>query len=221
MLNYLLNKLIYGIFTLFGVVSIVFLLFSVFPGDPARMMLDQKEDSEQLAIIRKNLGLDQPMWKQYFYYLNDLSPVSIHQKTGDSYTSLNSGKYKGSTLFSAKNSSVLLKFPYLRVSFQKQGKAVSTIIAETLPNTLVLAVAAIGFASIIGIFLGIISALTKDSWIDRSLLVITSLGMSTPSFFSAILMAYIFAFLLHSIDRKSTRLNSSHVRISYAVFCLK
>ncbi|MDD3771107.1 MAG: ABC transporter permease [Weeksellaceae bacterium] len=199
MLNYLLNKLIYGIFTLFGVVSIVFLLFSVFPGDPARMMLDQKEDSEQLAIIRKNLGLDQPMWKQYFYYLNDLSPVSIHQKTGDSYTSLNSGKYKGSTLFSAKNSSVLLKFPYLRVSFQKQGKAVSTIIAETLPNTLVLAVAAIGFASIIGIFLGIISALTKDSWIDRSLLVITSLGMSTPSFFSAILMAYIFAFLLHSI----------------------
>lgn len=199
MLHYLVNKFFYGVLTLLGVISIVFLLFSVFPGDPARMMLDQKEDPEQLAIIRKNLGLDQTLWKQYLYYLNDLSPISIHQKTGNSYTSLSSGKYKGKLLLSTDNSSVLLKLPYLRVSFQKQGKAVSEIISETFPNTIILALTAISIACIIGIFLGIISALTKDSWIDRSLLVITSLGMSVPSFFSAIIMAYIFAFLLHSI----------------------
>lgn len=199
MLKYILNKLVYGIFTLWGVITIIFILFTVLPGDPARMMLDQKEDPEQLTLIRKNLGLDQPVWKQYFYYLNDLSPISFHEKSGSSYTSLESRKYEGLNLVSIGNSSILLKNPYLRVSFQKQGKLVSEIIKETLPNTLVLAVSAIVFATIIGILLGIWSALVKDSWWDRALLVITSIGMSTPSFFSAIIIGYIFAFLLHNL----------------------
>ncbi len=199
MFRYILNKILYGFLTLLGVITIVFLLFTVLPGDPARMMLDQKEDPEQLALIRKNLGLDQPIWKQYLYYLNDLSPISLHEKSGNSYTSLESGKYKGIQLVSIGNTSILLKSPYLRVSFQKQGKLVSDIIGETLPNTLILAVSAIIFATIIGILLGIWSALVKDSWWDRALLVITSIGMSTPSFFSAIIIGYIFAFLLHNL----------------------
>lgn len=199
MFRYILNKIVYGFLTLLGVVTIVFLLFTVLPGDPARMMLDQKEDPEQLALIRKNLGLDQPVWKQYLNYLNDLSPISLHENSGNSYTSIESGKYNGIYLISFGNKSILLKSPYLRVSFQKQGKLVSDIIKETLPNTLVLAVSAISFAIIVGILLGIWSALVKDSWWDRALLVITSIGMSTPSFFSAIIIGYIFAFLLHSI----------------------
>lgn len=198
MFHYLRNKLLYGFLTLLGVVSIVFLLFSVLPGDPARMMLDQKEDPEQLALIRKNLGLDQTLWKQYLYYINDLSPLSFHAETGDSYTSMESNKYKGWSILTIAETTILLKKPYLRISFQKQGKLVSEIISETLPNTLVLAITAISFAIIIGILLGIWSALLKDTWIDRTLLVLTSFGMSTPSFFSAILIAYLFAFLLHS-----------------------
>lgn len=198
MLSYFINKIFYGFLTLLGVVTIVFLLFTVFPGDPARMMLDQKEDPEQLAQIRKNMGLDQPVWKQYLYYLNDLSPISFHAANGDSYTSMESGKYKGQKIFNGSQQIVLLKYPYLRTSFQKQGKPVAEIIAETLPNTMVLAVSAILFASLIGILLGIWSALVRDSWADRALLIVTSLGMSVPSFFSAIIMAYIFAFLLHN-----------------------
>lgn len=197
MTRYIFNKIFYGILTLLGVATIVFLLFSVLPGDPARMMLDQKEDPEQLAQIRKNLGLDQPTWKQYLYYLNDLSPVSIHKNQGKNYTSLSTGKYDGLQIFKGEKNSVLLKSPYLRNSFQRQGKTVTDIISETLPNTIVLAVSAISLAILIGISLGIWAALVKDSWIDRTLLVITSFGMSTPSFFSAIIIAYIFGFLLH------------------------
>ncbi|SMC67677.1 ABC transporter permease [Moheibacter sediminis] len=199
MLRYLTNKIFYGLITLFGVITIIFFLFTVLPGDPARMMLDQKEDPEQLAQIRKSLGLDQPLWKQYLFYLNDLSPVSIHSKSENSYTSIESEKYEGANLFSVGKATVLLKYPYMRTSFQKQGKTVTDIIKETLPNTILLAVSAITFAIIIGILLGIWSALVKDSWIDRSLLVITSFGMSIPSFFSAIIVAYIFAYLLHDI----------------------
>jgi len=201
MIHYIINKIFYGFLTLFGVVTVVFLLFTVLPGDPARMMLDQKEDPEQLAQIRKNLGLDQPIWKQYLYYLNDLSPVSFHdnQTKKTTYTSLSSDKYTYQEIASFGDNTMVIKKPFLRTSFQKQGKSVATIIAETLPNTIVLAIAAIVIATIIGIALGIVSALLKDSWIDRSLLVITSFGMSIPSFFSAIIIAYIFAFLLHEV----------------------
>lgn len=200
MIQYILHKLFYGFLTLFGVVTVVFLLFTVLPGDPARMMLDQKEDPEQLALIRKNLGLDQPIWKQYAYYLNDLSPISFHNNSAEtSYTTLNAEKHSYSQLFDVGETTVVAKAPFLRYSFQKQGKSVTSIIGDTLPNTFVLAVSAIVFASIVGILLGIVSALLKDTWIDRSLLVITSFGMSIPSFFSAIIMAYIFAFLLHDI----------------------
>lgn len=203
MINYIINKLFYGFLTLFGVISVVFLLFTVLPGDPARMMLDQKEDPEQLAQIRKNLGLDQPVWKQYLYYLNDLSPISLHDNrtSESSYTSLSSGKYEATTIASVGDQSLVIKKPFLRNSFQKQGKSVASIIGETLPNTIVLAVAAIILATCVGVGLGIVSALVKDSWIDRSLLVITSFGMSIPSFFSAILIAYIFAFLLHDVTQ--------------------
>jgi peptide/nickel transport system permease protein len=44
-----------------------FLLFNVLPGDPARMMLDQNENSEQLALIKKKYGFDKPI-TQYLYY---------------------------------------------------------------------------------------------------------------------------------------------------------
>ncbi len=201
MINYILNKIFYGFLTLFGVVTVVFLLFSVLPGDPARMMLDQKEDPEQLAQIRKNLGLDQPLWKQYAYYINDLAPISFHNtdKNNTTYTSLDSGKYSTITLLDFGTNQMVAKMPYLRESFQKQGKSVATIIGETLPNTMVLAVASIIIASIFGVGLGIVSALLKDTWIDRLLLVVTSFGMSIPSFFSAIIIAYIFAFLMHDI----------------------
>lgn len=201
MINYILNKIFYGFLTLFGVVTVVFLLFSVLPGDPARMMLDQKEDPEQLAQIRKNLGLDQPLWKQYAFYINDLSLISFHNidENNTTYTSLSSDKYKYTKLMDFGTNEMVLKTPYLRESFQKQGKSVSTIIGETLPNTMVLGIAAIIIATIIGVALGIVSALMKDTWIDRVLLVVTSFGMSIPSFFSAIIIAYIFAFLMHDI----------------------
>ena len=73
MFTYFLNKLGYSFFTLFGVITVVFILFNILPGDPARMMLDQNENSEQLALIKKKYGFDQPISKQYLYYLNDLA----------------------------------------------------------------------------------------------------------------------------------------------------
>jgi len=92
---------------------------------------------------------------------------------------------------------VVLKTPYLRESFQKNGKLVSSVIAETLPNTFILAISSITIAMVLGVFLGIVSAMNKDHWIDKIIQLISTFGMSVPSFFSAILFAWIFGFLLY------------------------
>jgi peptide/nickel transport system permease protein len=93
---------------------------------------------------------------------------------------------------------MVLKAPYLRESFQKNGKKVSTVILETLPNTIVLAISSIFIAMFLGMSLGVISAMYKDSWIDKLIQLISTFGMSVPSFFSAILFAWFFGFLLHN-----------------------
>lgn len=198
MLSYFLNKLGYSFFTLFGVITVVFILFNILPGDPARMMLDQNENSEQLVLIKKKYGFDQPISKQYIYYLNDLSPVSFHKKQKDHYTFFDNTKYNGTQLFSTNTYDVVLKAPYLRESFQKNGKKVTDIIAHTLPSTVILAVLSIVIALVLGILLGVLSALYANSFFDRFIALVSTLGMSVPSFFSAILFAWIFGYVFHN-----------------------
>ncbi len=167
------------------------------PGDPAQMMLGQNEDSQQLAIIKKKYGFDKPVATQYLYYLNDLSPVSFHSKTEGDYTYLSQNKYAATQLFAIGNTTMVVKFPYLRESFTKQGKKVSQVLSETLPNTFVLAVSAILIAIFLGVILGVVSALKKDTFLDKTIQILSTLGMSVPSFFSAILFAWLFGFVLH------------------------
>lgn len=178
-------------------VTVIFFLFNVLPGDPAQMMLGQNEDSEQLALVKQKYGFDKSIGTQYLYYLNDLSPLSFHSNNSEDYTYLRTGKYNEARLFSIGNTTVVVKFPYLRESFTKQGKKVSQVLSETLPNTFVLAVTAIIIAMILGVSFGVISALYKDTWIDKAIMVLSTFGMSIPSFFSAILFAWFFGYILH------------------------
>jgi len=194
---YLLNKFLYSIITLFGVVTVIFFLFSVLPGDPAQMMLGQNDNSEQLINIKKKYAFDKPVSEQYLLYLNDLSPLSIHSKNIDDYTFLVKNKYNHKTIFQTNSSVFVIKFPYLRTSFTKQGKNVSEIIKNTLPNTLILAISSIFIAIVIGILFGVISALNKDRFIDNFIQFISTVGMSVPSFFSAIIFAWVFGFILN------------------------
>ena len=182
--------------TLFGVVTIIFFLFNVLPGDPAQMMLGQNENSEQLLALKKKYGFDKPVFNQYLYYLNDLSIISFHSKDPENISFLKEKKYNYLNILENKNSFLVLKTPYLRDSYQKNGVSVIDIIKNTLPNTFVLAFASILIAVFLGLFLGIIAALNKNTWIDYLIQVSSTLGMSIPSFFSAIIFAWIFGFVL-------------------------
>lgn len=197
MLKYTIKRLLYGLLVLLGVVTLVFFLFNILPGDPARMMLGQRADAESIAIINRDLGRDKPVGTQYLNYLNDLLPISLHNNADpDHLFYLNPDKYAPyTTLLKISSTSVVLKAPYLRRSYQSKRK-VSEIIATAFPQTALLAVVALGFALAVGLLLGVLSAIYKDSWIDRLTLVLSTLGMSLPSFFAAILIAWFFAYVL-------------------------
>jgi peptide/nickel transport system permease protein len=182
--------------TLWGVATVVFFLFSVLPGDPAQMMLGQNENSEELALIKKKFGFDQPILTQYAKYLNDLSPISLHPHDDD-LNGLSTDQYSFKSILNIGQRTLVLKIPYLRKSYHKSGVNVSQVIMDTLPNTAILAMAALLIAICFGLLLGILSAVYAYTPFDRILQLTSTMGMSLPSFFSAILVAWIFGFLLH------------------------
>lgn len=186
-MSYLTKKLLYGLLVLVGVVVMVFFLFQGF-GDPARLVLGQAGDSTTIQNIRRELALDQPKWKQFVLYLNDVSPVAVHT-TAD----IEKKQLKG--FFIGGEKKLGFKVPYLRRSYQTK-KDVGELLMEALPGTLVLALAAMCIATLIGILLGILAAVKQNTWMDTSAIFASVLGISAPSFFMGIVLAYLFGFVL-------------------------
>ena len=185
----ILKKIFYGLLVLPGVLALVFVMFQGF-GDPARLIVGQTGDKKTLENIRKDLNLDQPKWKQFLLYVNDVSPIAIHS-TDD----IKNKNLKG--FFLGGETKVGLKIPYLRKSYQTK-KDTTAILAEALPATLILALTAMMFACFFGILFGVLSAVKKDTWIDKTSIIVSVAGISAPSFFIAIIVAYFFGYILHS-----------------------
>lgn len=139
--------------------------------------------------IRKELYLDQPKWKQFVLYLNDVSPLAIHSKE-----EIENKKLRG--FFIGGEKKIGLKVPYLRRSYQTK-KDVIDVLMEALPGTLMLAIAAMIFATIIGVLLGVVAAVKQNTWMDTSSVFASVIGISAPSFFMAIVIAYVFGVVLH------------------------
>ncbi len=187
MISSITSKIFYGSRVMAGVVVIVFILFQGF-GDPARLIMGQRADAGTLNNIRKELYLDQPKWKQFVYYLNDVSPISIYSKQ-----ELEEKKIKYLGIGSATK--LVLKFPYLRRSYQTR-REVWSMLTDALPGTIILAFAAMFIATVLGIGLGVIAAVKKDTWMDTTAIFGSVLGISAPSFFMSIVIAYVFGFVL-------------------------
>ncbi|MBL7696604.1 MAG: ABC transporter permease [Chitinophagaceae bacterium] len=187
MLSYLTKKIFYGALVMAGVIVVVFFLFQGF-GDPTRLVLGQTADAATQQNIRKELNLDQPKWKQFVTYLNDVSPLSIHTREEIAQKKLNGIFIGGDTKFG-------IKAPYLRRSYQSR-RDVWDVLTEALPGTIVLAMTAMLIAIVLGVPLGILAAVKKDTWMDSSSIFVSVLGISAPSFFMGIVIAYCFGFVL-------------------------
>lgn len=187
MISFVLKKLAYGLLVLAGVIVLVFFLFQGF-GDPSRLVMGQTGNAATQEAIRKELYLDQPKSKQFLYYLNDVSPIAIHTTE-----EIKTKELKG--FFIGGDKKLAFKLPYLRKSYQTK-KPVGTILMEALPGTLLLAVAAMFIAILIGIPLGVLAAVRQNTWMDTTAVFSSIVGISAPSFFMGIIIAYVFGFLL-------------------------
>ncbi len=193
MIRYITKKLLYGLLVLVGVVVLVFFLFQGF-GDPSRIVMGQTGDSTTQANIRKELylinekGENIPKFKQFLYYLNDVSPICYHSKED-----ISKKKLRG--LFIGGENKFGIKVPYLRKSYQSKREVWSVLI-QALPGTLILAIAAMFIAVLIGIPLGVLAAVKQNTWWDTSAIFSSIIGISAPSFFMGIIIAYLFGFVL-------------------------
>ncbi len=168
--RYLIRRVLFGILVLIIISILTFLIFMKLPpGDPARRLAGKGATAETLAQVRINFGLDQPFWVQYGRFAKGLLPWP-----GEDAEFLDPDIY-----YSWSN----------RVEVKDQ-------IARAFPVTLVLAAGAIILSLIIGIPIGILSALRRRTTADRASMTFALLGVSFPTFLLGLLLLYVFYYQL-------------------------
>ncbi|WP_213974494.1 ABC transporter permease [Tepidanaerobacter acetatoxydans] len=167
MLSYIIRRLIGAIPVLIGVIAVVFILTTIVPGDPARIMMGQRGNPETIAKIRHEMGLDKPLPIQFLDFIKNALTLNL----GKSY---------------------------------RNNMTVVEAITTRIPVTFKLAFFAMVIAILVGVPLGIISAVKQYSWIDYGAMFFAILGISAPVFWVALLSVVLFCVILGWIPGTGT-----------------
>ncbi|MFE5492759.1 ABC transporter permease [Streptomyces virginiae] len=152
--RYVIRRLLQMIPVFIGSTFLIFFMVYAL-GDPvAALFGDKAPDPATAARIRKDLYLDQPLWKQYIHYMGQIFQ-------GDFGTAFN-------------------------------GQSVTELMASAFPVTLRLTLVAIFFEVVIGITLGVVSGLRRGRTVDTSVLVLTLVVISVPTFVTGYLLQFLF-----------------------------
>jgi len=176
---YILRRLLQSIPTVFGITIISFLLVITAPGDPITMVtFNPNATPESTAALRRQLGLDQPPLIQYFYWLvgNDFVKIDVN---GDGVGDVQGTRY--GLLRGDLGQSIQYKRPVLN------------LILERIPATLQLTLSALVVGYLVGIPLGLFSAVHHRRWCDQITRVLSVLGIALPSFWLALILIIIFS----------------------------
>lgn len=154
---YAVSRILQAVPTYFGVLTLIFLLLRVLPGDPARMMaLEGNTSPEAIAAIRERLGLNVPVHEQYFRFI----------------TSAFGGDFGRSMV---------------------SGTPVIEETLEVMPKTVELMISGVLISVLVGIPLGILSALRVQRLPDRVSRVIALIGIAAPEFWTGMVLLVIFS----------------------------
>jgi peptide/nickel transport system permease protein len=168
MFRYLVRRFLFLIFVLWVVSILTFLIFvKLPPGNPAIRAAGRAQTPGTIAAARAALGLDKPVWVQYWRFAKGLIPLPGFF--------LNKQVYYSWSNFTPVNKEIY-------------GR---------LPVTLVLAVGAGIVWLLIGIPIGIVSAVKRRSLIDRAGMLFALFGVSAPVFWLAYVLLFVFWFKLH------------------------
>ena len=186
----MIKSLVKSISIFLGVSLLVFLLFHLSGNDPVRNVLGENTNAEIIENTRKKWNLDLSLTEQYFLFLNGMSPISFHS-SDESSRWVWQESFQGSK-FQFGDWTLGLKWPFLGKSYINDQN-VSEVLFSVLPATLLLATVSILLSLVIGVMLGIVAAKYENTIWDKMLISISSLGMSAPSFFMAIVLAWLLA----------------------------
>jgi ABC-type dipeptide/oligopeptide/nickel transport system permease component len=149
--NYTIRRLLFGVLIVFAVVTIIFFIIRLMPGDPAISALGENATEDSIRMLREKWGLNLPLWEQYYNYLVGL----VHGDMGYSYST---------------------------------SRPVIELVKNAFPFTIELSMGSLFFAIIIGIPLGIITSIKRNTIIDYLGRLLSLMGISTPAFFMGILL---------------------------------
>lgn len=181
--RFLLQKVLSGLLVVWGIVTLLFFIFNL-RGSPVAAMTDENTDAATREAITRAYHLDRPLFVQYLWYLNDLSPIGLVTHDAE--------QAHWSLFAMGADTHLALKAPYLHRSFVSNA-SVGGMLMEKLPATAILALSAILIAAVLGIPLGMLAALKKGRWMDRAITLLTQIGVAAPSFVVAVLLIRIFA----------------------------
>lgn len=157
MFSYIIRKILYAVPVVWGVITVVFILINVVPGDPAMIMMGQRGDEETLAKIRADMGLDLPLHEQYTRFLGQF----VRGDLGTSY---------------------------------RTNEKVTDALAGHFNATAKLALGALALGTILGVSMGVVSAVKQYSFFDYSAMFIAIAGVSAPVFWVGLLLLMVFAY---------------------------
>jgi peptide/nickel transport system permease protein len=158
--RYIVQRVVQLVPIMIGISMVTFLMLHLIPGDPVLLFAGDKPlTQERAAEIRHQLGLDRPIWIQYWEYAGRAA-------RGD-----------------------------LGRGLRGQRPVLDSIL-EALPGTAQLTIAALAFATVVGVTLGVIAALAHGTWIDTAAMGFAILGVSMPVFYSSLLLILLFSFTL-------------------------
>ena len=155
-LDYLIHRSLQSLLLILLVTVVVFLLLHITPGDPATIILGEQATPEQIADLRRSMGLDRPMLEQYLQFLSNAVQGNFGQ------------------------------------SIRAQRAALAVVI-ERLPATLQLTAGAFAFAVLVGMPIGILSAVKRFSLWDHGSMLIALLAQSMPVFWLGLMLIVVFA----------------------------
>jgi len=154
--RYIIRRIIGLIPVLLGITILVFFLIRLIPGDPALIMLGERARPDDVARVREQLGLNEPIHIQYFRYMGQLLRGDLGQ-------------------------SIINRTD---VTFE---------LAYRLPATIEMVTGALIFGSVVGITIGVISAVRRNSLFDIAGMIGALLGVSMPIFWLALILIYALA----------------------------
>lgn len=157
MARYIGFRLLRSVPVLFLVSVLVFSMVHMLPGDPVLAMFSgQMISADNIALARERLGLDLPIYQQYWNWLSRV---------------------------------LVLDFGVSIVS----QRPVADMVLSVLPRTIELAVAGMLVTVVLGITAGVLAAVKHNSWIDTTVMVLTSLGVSMPLFWFGLVALLYFS----------------------------